>query len=420
MAKKSTKKNRKSVGRTKSMGRTAGRSSPSVAQAIADAASKIASRVGQILVKEYTRKPPPWAKKKEPIRVRAYERKVPRWLHELWCRKYPEEARKRGLTCPPPLTGATTNDLGEAFMARELVELGKEKVIKKSAIKAAKTPEACEAAGGIWRSRGGRVWMKEEGECMTPPSWLIDLWRRKGIEVTVMEGLCEMGDPHACTLCGLEDSGLGYFITPGESCPPGYVKVKTKHPLWKKGEFYMCVHPEAVPRLRAQGLVGSSLGAFFPEAPRPESVLYGVLAGSFASTFGKTLLPRIITTIKPASPYINYGISAALAVTHLLVGTDFTFGMFLGALGPTIETLAEQIAGLLAPAPAPAAPAPAPAVTPEVGPGGVGQTREELERLRKKLQFAFPPTGGSTRVVGSNDKNVGYVPEPAKDRLYVY
>lgn len=307
-------------------------------------------------------------------------------------------------------------------MATELVELGKEKVIKKSAIKRATTPEECEAAGGFWRERGGRTWMKEPGECMTPPSWLIDLWRRKGIEVTVLEGLCEMGDSAACSLCGIESSGMGYFIRPEESCPAGYVKVKTKHPLWKRGEFYMCVHPSAVERLRAQGLVG--LGRFFPAAPRPESVLYGVLAGSFATSLGRAMLPRLVPRVKAYAPYINYGLAAAFAAAHLFVKTDFTFGMFLGSIGPAIEALAEQIADLLTPAAPTPAPTPAPKAPakPEEAAAAkgyrVGQgTPEELERLRKKLQFSFAPTGGQTRVVGAQ---VGYWPEPVKTRIYSY
>ncbi|RLC86989.1 MAG: hypothetical protein DRJ03_07355 [Chloroflexi bacterium] len=289
-------------------------------------------------------------------------------------------------------------------MATELIELGKAKTISRSGIQRAASRSACESAGGFWRERGGRTWMKKAGECMTPPSWLVEHWRNKGIEVTVLDGMCDLGDADACAMTGVAASGLGYFVKPGEGCPPGYKKVRTRHPLWKKGDFYMCVRPEAIPGLRARGLL-SGLDGFWPTGGSPQNILFGVLTGSFANTFVGTALPKFIPTIADYAPFVSYGVSALTAIAHVFMGSDFSFGLFLGTLGPSIEALGRQLAELISPtAKAPAA-MPAPTTTTPTT-SGMGQPApSEIERLRKKLRISFKPVAGTSNMGGNGNAN---------------
>lgn len=283
------------------------------------------------------------------------------------------------------------------LMATDLLELG----AGGSDLKLARTQKECVARGGIVRRPppGSRL----PFVCARPPS----------------------------------TGGMGAFVSAADRCAPGFVKVKTKHPYWGRGKFFMCVRPSTRPRIKPPfpsvpaGLrepvpgrflfpsnVAGGLGAIrlLPEEMSVPMLLVGDGVGILAST----VVPRLIASfVKPKSKEIASTISklalgGAGAALYFPTKTSFTLGFLLGTVPSAVEELADFIAGKIEAAAEKARAEKAPPIEGQLEPEDVRELTEVEELLRplaqgpeEELTVEFEPPEG----IGQADDYDEEVPE---------
>jgi hypothetical protein len=326
---------------------------------------KIESRpedIGEIQIKEFIKKAPLGAKKPS-VTVKTRKRKPLKWLKISKTKppKWLEELAKE----KPKLKGF---DLGDSFMASELVELGK---VSRRRIKSARTRAECVAAGGIVKR--APAWSTKDFICALPPR------RRARRRLGLIDGL-EMGARRIRRRrLGLLD-GLGDF---------GDVSVKV---------------------IREKGA-----SIFMPAKLNIAAVLFGQIVGSgVASATDKILAkasPNTYGKIGAYLPYIFGGVSTGL---HIFVKSSFTFGTMLGTLPLVVDALSMQLANMIAPKKVeeqkPTLPPP-PASPQSPTASGIGQLSpmelEQVRKLRERLRLSGDSESGSSEVAPTT-KGIGF------------
>ena len=268
------------------------------------------------------------------------------------------------------IAGLTGED---TVMATSLLELGLGQDV--AAIRTATTRAQCVAAGGVVRK--SPPWSKLPFVCAKPPS----------------PGL---------------GGGVGAFVTKDAPCAPGYVKVKTKHPFWGKGVFYMCVRPSVTPaiapgpppfvppglRYVPPGLLfpgGSGLGAvrLLPAEISVPIILLGNGVGIMLSTVmprGIAAFVKKLETKAVAGTVTKLALGGAGIGIYLLTKKNFTLGLALGTVPGAVESIANMIAGAVEGAAAKSE-------AKKVDGGSVGQL--EPEQIRELEELAEELTGTS-------------------------
>jgi hypothetical protein len=267
---------------------------------------------------------------------------------------------------PEGLTGRE-----DGIVGMELLELGEG---RRSPFADVKSKKVCEAQGGIWRKPP--PWSKLKGVCAMPPPWA--------------KSRSEMAVPGL--LRGCDGAAAGAFIAKEDRCAPGYVKVRTRHPFYRKGEFYMCALPGTVPRIPAPGrLFGSGLGELrlLPEDISFPMLLIGNLTGIGVATAlprvlgllkDKTEKPVVSTTVRNI---VKLALGGGGASLYLLTKKSLPLGLALGMLPGAVTGLVDLIIPEKGKYETMGPPAPK-ALT-----GGMGQLEpeqiRELERIAEEL-----------------------------------
>lgn len=252
------------------------------------------------------------------------------------------------------LEGLTGKEDG--IVGTELLELGD----GRAPFSDVRSKKACAARGGIWRR---------------PPPW------------SALPGVCAR--PPAPRLFGCDGAsmGVGGFISKADRCPPGLVKIRTVHPRYKTGEFFMCVTPSTAPKIRGRAalfappgrLFGSGLGELnlLPDEISFPMLLVGNLTGTGIGITAERVLPALVG-LGP-----SWGVRAAIggggAVLYLLTKKSFPLGLALGLLPGAIEGLVDLVISLVEPAGRPK----------ELTGGRLGQLEpaqiRELEKIAEEL-----------------------------------
>lgn len=255
------------------------------------------------------------------------------------------------------------------LMATDLLELG----AGGSELKLARTQKECVARGGIVRRPP--PWSRLPFVCARPPSI----------------------------------GGMGAFVSAADRCAPGYVKVKTKHPYWGKGKFFMCVLPSTRPRIKPpfptvpaglrepvpgrflfpQNVAGLGAIRLLPEEMKIPMLLVGDGVGILAST----VVPRLIASFieKPeskelASTISKLALGGAGIALYVPTRTSFTLGLLLGTVPSAVEELADFIAGMIEKAAEKAKAEKAPPVEGQLEPADIREIEEVEELLRPLAQ----------------------------------
>jgi len=240
-------------------------------------------------------------------------------------KKGKKQAKKAEPIIVPEIVPEGLTGREDGIVGMELLELGE----GRSPFADVKSKKVCEAQGGIWRKPP--PWSKLKGVCAMPPPWA--------------KSRSEMAVPGLLRGCDGAAAGVGAFVAKGDRCAPGYVKVRTRHPYYRKGEFYMCVLPGTTPRIPAPGrLVGSGLGELrlLPEEISFPMLLIGNLAGAGIGTTAERLLPDLVG-LGP-SWIIRAALGGSGAVLYRLTKKSFPLGLALGVLPSAIESAVDFIA----------------------------------------------------------------------------
>lgn len=253
----------------------------------------------------------------------------------------------------------------EMAVATELLELGEG---RRGPFADVRTQKECIARGGIVKRPP--PWSRLSFVCAMPPPWA------KSRSERAVPGLLRGGDGAAM--------GVGAFVSQADRCAPGYVKVRTNHPRWGTGEFYMCVLPGTIPRTPAPGrLFGSGLGALrlLPEEISFPMLIVGNLLGVGTGTAASRLLPLFLSdTVANIIKIALGGVGVAL---YFGTKKSLPLGLALGVLPKAVEGVIDLIAGEVAPATAAGPP------TSGITGGRMGQLEpeqiRELERMAEEL-----------------------------------
>lgn len=211
----------------------------------------------------------------------------------------------------------------EVSVGTELLELG----AARGPFSDVRSQQECRARGGIVKRPP--PWSRLSFVCAMPPPWAKTRHERPVPGLMGCEG-GSMGSPA--------------FVSATDRCAPGYVKVRTAHPRWGTGEFYMCVLPGTIPRITPRGsLFGLGQGLLPGEISFP-MVIVGNLVGVGAGTAVKRLLPAL-----DLSPAIVNAIKIAMggggAALYFVVKKSFPLGFALGTLPGAVEAVIDFIAG---------------------------------------------------------------------------
>jgi len=203
----------------------------------------------------------------------------------------------------------------------DIVEMGAVPTqISVSAIRAARTPEECVAAGGI--PKAPPPWSKKSFVCALPPRWLRE---RRGQTLV---------------------AGMGYFVKEPVTPPKGYVLARTPHPFWGRTRepFYQVVKPETARRhgweIVKVGQCEMGYGMFADGALM-------VAIGAVVPVGAKFAIDRFVA---PKSPKTAKWLKLGAGVTSVLPyflwrKSPFTTGMMATGIAVLVEGVLDMIFG---------------------------------------------------------------------------